>query len=77
TGLIGSKDATRAAFKNSLIEQGEDWMSMIAARNLTSHTYDPETAQAIANDILERFYPAFASMAKKFAALSDQQDSDA
>jgi len=25
-GLIGSKDATRAAFKNGLIEQGEDWM---------------------------------------------------
>lgn len=77
TGLIGSKDAARAAFKNGLIEQGEDWMKMIAARNLTSHTYDLETAQAIANDILERFYPAFASMAKKFALLRDQQDSDA
>ena len=76
TGLVGSKDATRAAFKNALIEQGEDWMKMIEARNLSSHTYDSGTAQQIADDIIERFYPAFTSMAKKFSALHDQQDSD-
>ena len=76
-GLIGSKDATRAAFKNGLIEQGEDWMKMIEARNLTSHTYNPEVAQKITDDILQRFYPAFASMAKKFTELKDQQDIDA
>ena len=76
TGLVGSKDATRAAFKNALIEQGEDWMKMIEARNLSSHTYDSGTAQQIADNIIERFYPAFASMANKFSALHDQQDSD-
>ena len=76
TGLVGSKDATRVAFKNALIEQGEDWMKMIEARNLSSHTYDSGTAQQIADDIIERFYPAFTSMAKKFSALHDQQDSD-
>jgi len=76
TGLVGSKDATRAAFKNALIEQGEDWMKMIEARNLSSHTYDSGTAQQIADNIIERFYPAFASMAKKFSVLHDQQDSD-
>lgn len=71
TGLIGSKDATRAAFKNGLIEQGEDWMKMIEDRNKTSHTYDPNVAQAVVEDILERFYPAFEKMAKKFTALND------
>ena len=76
TGLIGSKDATRVAFQNSLIEQGEDWMKMIEARNLSSHTYDSGTAQQIADNIIERFYPAFASMANKFTSLHDQQDSD-
>ena len=73
-GLIGSKDATREAFKNGLIEQGEDWMKMIEARNLTSYTYDLKIAQAVADDIMERFYPAFESMAKKFTALHDQED---
>lgn len=77
TGLIGSKDATRAAFRNGLIEQGDDWMKMIEARNLTSHTYSPKIAQAVADDILKRFYPAFESMLKKFTALSDEQDIDA
>ena len=72
TGLIGSKDATRAAFKNGLIEDGEDWMKMIEDRNITSHTYDPKVAQAVVENILERFYPAFEKMAKKFTALNEQ-----
>jgi len=74
TGLVGSKDTTRAAFKNGLIDQGDDWMKMIEARNKTSHTYDPTIAQAVVDDILERFYPAFESMVKKFIALNDQED---
>jgi nucleotidyltransferase substrate binding protein (TIGR01987 family) len=69
-GLIGSKDATRAAFKAGLIEQGEDWMKMIEDRNRTSHTYDPHVAQAVAENIRERFYPAFEKMAKRFTALN-------
>lgn len=71
TGLIGSKDATREAFKNGLIEQGEDWMTMIEDRNKTSHTYDPRVAEAVVGNILERFYPAFEQMLKKFTALND------
>src|SRR6202044_849178 len=52
-GLIGSKDATREAFKNGLLEQGEDWMDMIKARNQTSHTYNIAVAEKIARDILK------------------------
>lgn len=74
TGLIGSKDATRTAFKNGLIEQGENWMKMIEARNKSSHTYDPKNAQEVVEDVLELFYPAFESMAKKFTAIYDQED---
>lgn len=75
-GLIGSKDATRSAFKNGLINQGDAWMEMIADRNLTSHTYDQETAQTIATHILERYYPAFKGMAEKFSVLYRQHDAD-
>src|SRR3954468_8906928 len=32
TSLIGSKDATRTAFKNGLIEDGDAWMAMIESR---------------------------------------------
>ena len=73
TGLIGSKDATRTAFKNGLIEDGEDWMRMIEDRNKTSHTYDPKIAREVVDNILKRFYPAFEKLAKKFTELNDRE----
>jgi nucleotidyltransferase substrate binding protein (TIGR01987 family) len=76
-GLIGSRNATRQAFKEALIQDGEAWMDMIKARNLTSHTYNTDIASGIASDILARFYPAFVAMASTFAALSAQADPDA
>jgi nucleotidyltransferase substrate binding protein (TIGR01987 family) len=68
-GLIGSKNATREAFKNALIADGEVWMDMIKARNMTSHTYSTDIAQDIATDILQRFYPAFKALEITFSAL--------
>lgn len=76
-GIIGSKNASREAFKNALIEDGEAWMDMIKARKLTSHTYNLDVAASIATDILTRFYPAFAAMAKTFSALDANPTPDA
>lgn len=76
SGLIGSKDATRSAFQNGLIEDGQAWMDMIKARNLTSHTYNQEVAENIEQDTLTRFYPAFVAMAERFSMLVRQQDAE-
>ena len=76
-GLVGSKNATRQAFKDALIQDGDAWMDMIKARNLTSHTYNTDIASGIAADILTRFYPAFSAMANTFAALGAHPDPDA
>jgi nucleotidyltransferase substrate binding protein (TIGR01987 family) len=73
-GLIGSRNATRQAFKDALIQDGDAWMDMIKARNLTSHTYNTDVASGISNDILQRFYPAFVAMEKTFSALNAQTD---
>jgi len=75
-GLIGSKDATREAFKNGLIEDGDVWMAMIVARNKTSHLYDPVVAQAVADDITGRFHPAFVHLAKTFTVLNERKEQD-
>lgn len=72
TGVIGSKNATREAFKNGLIDDGGAWMEMIKARNLSSHTYNLEIAEEIVEGILARFYPAFEQMARKFTSLAEQ-----
>ncbi|CAK6687563.1 hypothetical protein OGCDGJMD_00247 [Cyanobium usitatum str. Tous] len=42
----------REAFRLGLIEEGEAWMLMIQGRNLTSHTYNRATAEAVAVDDL-------------------------
>ncbi|MFZ4625531.1 MAG: nucleotidyltransferase substrate binding protein [Rhodoferax sp.] len=76
-GLIGSRNATRQAFKDALIQDGEAWMDMIRARHLTLHTYNTDIADSIASDILTRFYPAFAALVATFAALSAQTNPDA
>jgi nucleotidyltransferase substrate binding protein (TIGR01987 family) len=72
--IIGSKNATRQAFKNALIAEGEVWMDMIKARNLTSHTYNIELAQSIAHDILNRFYPQLLAMSQSFKAFSTKPE---
>ncbi len=69
TGLMGSKDTTREAFKRGLIVDGEIWMEMIRSRNLTSHVYDENTARAVAEDVAERFHPAFGNLHQRFLAL--------
>lgn len=69
-GIIGSKNATREAFKNSLLTDGQVWMDMIKARNQTSHTYKTEIAEEIAKDIFTRFFPAFVEMENRFQILS-------
>lgn len=67
--LYGSKDTTRLAFKLGIIENGEVWMDMIKSRNLTSHTYNEDTAKDIVADIKNRYFPEFEKIKMKFEAL--------
>ncbi len=57
--LYGSRDTTRAAFRNGLIENGETWMDMVDKRNLTSHTYDEETAAQVVTTIRNAYFAEF------------------
>lgn len=56
---IGSKDATREAFKVELIKDGDVWMEMIKSCNKTSHTYNEKTAHEIYSKIIHDYYPEF------------------
>lgn len=73
SGLVGSKDSTREAFKRGLIENGNEWMEMIKSRNLTSHTYDENLADTIIDNIFNKFYPQFSAMVKKFTYIYEQE----
>lgn len=73
SGVVGSRGATREAYKNGLIEDGDVWMEMIRARNLSSHTYNPDTAAEIVSHIRSDFFPALQRMARRFAAIPDEE----
>lgn len=69
--IYGSCDATREAFKLELIQDGDSWMDMIRDRNRTTHTYNQETAQAIATNITGRFFTLFVMLQEKMRSLQD------
>lgn len=73
--IYGSRDVSRLAFKSNLIENGEAWMSMIQSRNLTTHTYNEDTAAEISNAITSSYYPEFIKLRDKLEKLLEvEQD---
>lgn len=67
--ITGSRDATREAFKMSLIQDGDAWMEMIKSRNQTSHTYNQATADDIVTKILNQYHHLFKEFAVKMESL--------
>ncbi len=55
TRIMGSRDATREAFQNHLISDGNSWMEMIQTRNEAVHTYD----EAMVNDIIKKIISVY------------------
>jgi nucleotidyltransferase substrate binding protein (TIGR01987 family) len=72
-GVVGSRGATREAFKNGLIADGEVWMDMIKSRNQTSHTSNEETANEITEAILNRYCAQFSQFSTRFARLRETE----
>lgn len=66
-GLVGSRSTVREAFKRGLVRDGEVWMDMIDKRNLSSHTYNENVAQAIVQAVVERYHPAFQELQQRLA----------
>jgi nucleotidyltransferase substrate binding protein (TIGR01987 family) len=66
-GLVGSRSSSREAFKRGLVVDGEAWMDMIEARNLSSHTYNPKVASSIVTAVRDRYYPEFLALQARLA----------
>ena len=72
--LYGSKDVTRQAFSLGLIEHGDIWMDMIRDRNLTTHTYNEETAREIVETILNSYYSEFNAFQCRMKNLKKEEE---
>lgn len=70
TSITGSRDAVREAFAVDLIADGQGWTDMIKSRNQSSHTYNPETAEAIMKDVVGRYAALFESFALHMESLA-------
>ena len=72
--LLGSRETLREAFRLELIQDGESWMLMIQDRNLTSHTYNRATADAIAANIQQHYLSCFQSLRTRLQLRLEQED---
>ncbi|MCS7232205.1 MAG: nucleotidyltransferase substrate binding protein [Elusimicrobiota bacterium] len=66
SGISGSRDTIKNAFKFEIIEDDKVWLEMIEARNLTTHTYDEELAKEITKKIVDKYYSFLEKLLKKF-----------
>jgi nucleotidyltransferase substrate binding protein (TIGR01987 family) len=71
--ITGSRDASREAFRQGLIQEGEIWMEMIKSRNQSSHTYNSEVAEGISSKIISVYYWQFLELEKKMNQLKDEE----
>lgn len=71
--IHGSRETTRVAFELNMIDDADSWMEMIRDRRRSSQSYDPETAEAIAHNIKQRFFACFASLHQIMQALLDDK----
>ena len=67
--ITGSRDAIREAFSNNLITDGDKWMEMILSRNLTSHSYNEETADEISSAIFNDYFDLFKQLELKLETI--------
>lgn len=56
TEVQSPRGAIREGFAASLLPDAEDWLDMLEARNLSSHTYDEETAIEIHRLLKEKYF---------------------
>jgi nucleotidyltransferase substrate binding protein (TIGR01987 family) len=74
TGIHGSRNAFRLAFRRGLIENGQAWMDMIKSRTLTTHTYNEEIAEAIANAVMTIYYTEFILLENTLQKIKNREE---
>ncbi|SDB81299.1 nucleotidyltransferase substrate binding protein [Williamwhitmania taraxaci] len=70
--IAGPRPTIEQSFQDGYIADGEGWMRMQRSRNLTSHTYNEDTAAEIATLIKAEYIQLFRSL---FARLTKEETS--
>lgn len=67
------RSAVKEAYKINLIEDGEKWLEMLDDRNLTSHTYDENTAKEIYRNIITSYYDVLLKFKEKMIRVIENE----
>lgn len=62
------RDAIKQAFEAGIISRGHDWIDALEDRNLTTHTYNEETAVAVEQKIKAKYFPLLDQLHQEFSA---------
>lgn len=54
--IVGPKPVIKQCFQDGYIADGESWVRMHNSRNLTSYTYNQETAKEIVESIINEYF---------------------
>ena len=63
---LTAADVIRTAFASGFIDEGQDWMDALDARNRMSHTYDLREFERVYFDIRDRYLPRFEALHEMF-----------
>lgn len=66
-GIGSPREIIKTAFANGIIEDGEEWIKMMLARNSLSHLYDEEKSREVYIEVKENYLSLFEKLNKKFA----------
>jgi len=60
------RDAIKQAFQTGIINRGHQWMDALEDRNLTTHTYNEQTALAVEDKIRTSYFPCLEELHQDF-----------
>jgi nucleotidyltransferase substrate binding protein (TIGR01987 family) len=67
TDIVGPRPVIEQSFQDGFISDGKAWMRMHKSRNLTSHTYDEQTAKEILAGIRNEYFKLFAALFERLS----------
>lgn len=60
------RDAVKQAYQSQVIEAGHEWINALDDRNLTTHTYNEQTAELVERKIRQNYFPLLRSLRQTF-----------
>lgn len=75
--ISSPRQAIKQAFQIGLLGDGHTWLQALEDRNLTTHTYNEQTAILVEQKIRQAYYPQLLALQQTFLAKQTNDTSDA